>query len=44
MRRPGWWRAMPMWRRVLLAVAWFTLIVVATTALIVSTYLLVTSQ
>jgi anti-sigma-K factor RskA len=38
------WRSMPMWRRILLAVAWLTLIIVATAALIITTYTLVTSQ
>jgi anti-sigma-K factor RskA len=38
------WRAMPMWRRILLAVAWLALIIVATAALIVTTYTLVMSQ
>ena len=44
LRDPNWWRVMPMWRRVLFAVGWLALIVTATAALIVSTYLLVTSQ
>ena len=38
------WRAMPMWRRILLAVAWLTLIIVVTAALIVTTYTLIMSQ
>ena len=39
-----WWRRMPTWRRVLLVVGWLALIIFATAALIVSTYMLITSQ
>ena len=43
-REPAFWRVMPLWRRVLLAVAWIALVIVATAALIVTTYTLVTVQ
>lgn len=39
-----WWRHIPLWRRILLAVAWITLIIVSVAVLILSTYTLVTSQ